>query len=151
VRLEIELVFRATASGRQQEQEILIEIERRGGRLISRTRIEDIAYHAVLADLPVAAVRSIADRATGSIASLESVMHIRPQSVASGILVTEEEGGDASVSPQTLGDPILALLDGVPVAGHRLLNNHLIIDDQFGLVPDAPVARRVHGTAMASL
>src|SRR6185437_7398032 len=50
-----------------------------------------------------------------------------------------------------LGNPILGLLDGVPVAAHALLANHLVVDDQFALEPNAPVADRIHGTAMASL
>jgi hypothetical protein len=28
---------------------------------------------------------------------------------------------------------------------------HLVVDDQFALEPNAPVADRIHGTAMASL
>lgn len=39
----------------------------------------------------------------------------------------------------------------MPIAAHVLLNNRVVVDDQFGLEPLAPVADRVHGTAMASL
>jgi hypothetical protein len=48
-------------------------------------------------------------------------------------------------------EAILALLDGVPVAAHPLLAVHGSIDDQFELEASAPVAERLHGTAMASL
>jgi hypothetical protein len=152
VRLEIELVFRADpAVGLSREREVAQVIQALGGRIVSHSRIDDIAYHALLVDLPTAAVRSIAERASEGIAALESVMHIRPQSVASGLEVAEEIGlGEAPIIPE-LGKPILALLDGVPVAAHRLLTRHLIVDDQFGLEPGTPVAERVHGTAMSSL
>jgi len=152
VRLEVELVFRArVAAGAEAEAVTRRAIQELGGRTISTVRIEDIAYHAALADLPVPAVRRIVGRAADSIAGLETVLHIRPQSVASGIEITEAEpGDDASVHP-ALGYPILALLDGVPVPAHRLLADHVIVDDRFGLEPTAPVAERVHGTAMASL
>ncbi|MFO1087907.1 MAG: S8 family serine peptidase [Reyranellaceae bacterium] len=152
VRLEVELVFRARAAeSTEAEAATRNAIQEVDGRIVSTARINDIAYHAVLADLPVAAVRQIVGRAADSIAGLEPVLHIRPQSVASGIEVTEREVGiEASVAP-ALGDPILALLDGVPVSAHRLLADHITVDDQFGLEQTAAVAERVHGTAMASL
>jgi len=152
VRLEIELVYRAAAAiGEDREQEIIRAVQAQGGRIISRARIEEIAYHALLTDLPVAAVRRIAERAADGIAALDSVMHIRPQSVASGIEVAEIEDSTEALPAQAKGDPILALLDGVPVAAHKLLADHLVVDDQFDLEADVPVSRRVHGTAMASL
>ena len=119
---------------------------------MSRARLPDIAYHALLADVPVWAVREIIERRIEGIAGLESVMHIRPQSEATSV-----EIGDPVESPITdaveraLGEPILALLDGVPVSGHRRLAAHIDLDDPFDLEPSAVVASRAHGTAMASL
>src|SRR5690606_23158594 len=145
-------VYRAAAAiGEDREQEIIRAVQAQGGRIISRARIEEIAYHALLTDLPVAAVRRIAERAADGIAALDSVMHIRPQSVASGIEVAEIEDSTEALPAQAKGDPILALLDGVPVAAHKLLSDHLVVDDQFDLETDVPVSQRVHGTAMASL
>lgn len=153
VRLEIELVFRANdAVGAESASTVIAAIAARGGRLVSRARIADIAYHALLVDLPVWAVRDIIAQAPGGIAGLESVMHIRPQSVATGIEVDDPLEPDVgAIVPRALGTPILALLDGVPVANHRLLAEHVRLDDPFDLVPDALVAQRRHGTAMASL
>jgi hypothetical protein len=152
VRLEVELVFRTVpATARAREDELARAIRAERGRIVSTARIDDIAYHAVLADLPVSAVRRVAARAPDSIAGLDAVMHIRPQSVATGIDVADPEEGDDQVVAPALGDPILALLDGVPVAAHPLLAAHVVLDDQFDLEPTAPVADRVHGTAMASL
>ena len=96
-------------------------------------------------------MREIIDRSPAGIAGLEPVMHIRPQSLATTIELTEAVEKEVGVEVGPLEDPILALLDGVPVAAHTLLNNHLVVDDQFGLEPGAPVANRIHGTAMASL
>ena len=67
------------------------------------------------------------------------------------------EIGDPAESPaadaaeRALGEPILALLDGVPVSGHRRLAAHIDLDDPFDLEPGAMVESRAHGTAMASL
>ncbi len=154
VRIEVELVFRSNAStAARAERETIDAINGQGGRLVSRTRIDDIGYHALLVDLPLAAVRAIVARLPEGIVALDSVMHIRPQSVSTSIDLSDdsEDGGDQPGDPPALGDPILAVLDGVPVARHRLLVDHITLDDQFGLEPNAPVAGRVHGTAMTSL
>lgn len=153
IRLEIELIFRLNdPASRDSEAEASGAITARGGVIVSRARLPDIAYHALLADVPVWAVREIIERRIEGIAGLESVMHIRPQSEATSV-----EIGDPAEAPITeaaervLGEPILALLDGVPVSGHRRLAAHIDLDDPFDLEPGAVVASRAHGTAMASL
>ncbi len=152
IRLEIELVFRS-ADGRANETEADLSnsIVAAGGRVISRCRIADIGYHAILAELPVSSVRSIVAMSQASIAGLDLVMHIRPQSTATTIEIGEAE--DAALLAPVVVDrsPILALLDGVPVAQHPLLAGALVVEDQFGLEPLVQVAARNHGTAMASL
>lgn len=119
---------------------------------MSRARLPDISYHALLADVPAWAVREIIEQRIEGIAGLESVMHIRPQSEAT----TVEIADPAEIPPtegaeRALGEPILALLDGVPVSAHRQLADHVDLDDPFKLEPGALVASRAHGTAMASL
>lgn len=154
LRLELELVFRRTPQDAQAlEQHLLGEIAIRGGELISRCRIDDIAYHGVLVELPVSAVRDIVARSPAGIAGIDAVMHIRPQSLASGIDIAdvEQQSPDAPSHAGQLGSPIVALLDGVPVARHPLLADFLSVEDRFDLERDAQVSQRVHGTAMASL
>lgn len=151
--LEIELVFRSSPeAGAISEATVVEAISQSGGRLLSRARLDDIAYHAILAELPVAAIRMVVEQAPASLAGVEPIMHIRPQSV-----VTEIDANDilpAAPAPamgSVTADPILALLDGVPVAGHPLLQPYLTVEDLFGLEPGALVAQRYHGSAMASL
>lgn len=151
--IEIELVFRASEEQATRAEQAVIEaIGAAGGALISRCRIADIGYHALLARLPVAAVRQITERSEHGISGMDAVMHVRPQSLA-----LSEQAEDATQSPTereltpATGEPILAVLDGVPVSQHPLLRDRLTVDDQFGLEPLALVADRVHGTAMASL
>ncbi|WP_292939790.1 S8 family peptidase [Novosphingobium sp. 32-60-15] len=152
VPLEIELIYRTSeAQAQAREDEVRAALTARGGQIISHARLPDIAYHALLVDLPVRAIREIIDRAEGGIASLEPVMHIRPQSLATTIEIEDATDAGAAAAAGELRDPILALLDGVPVAAHPLLAAHLVVDDQFDLEPHAPVNQRVHGTAMASL
>lgn len=152
ISLEIELVFRANVeTAADRENEVRAAVASRGGRIVSRSRIDDIAYHALLVQIPVRAVREIIEPTAGGIVALDSVMHIRPQSIASTIEVTDADTLDEANIAAPAADPILAVLDGVPIAAHALLRAHLVVDDQFGLEPNAPVADRVHGTAMASL
>ena len=152
IRIEVELVFRAseTLAG-TTEIELKAAIESSGGRIVSRCRVPDIGYHAVLAELPVQAVRSILEMSAGSIANFDPVMHIRPQSVASVVVMGDAENFTGEVGPAIDRTPILAILDGVPVAQHPLLAGTLVLDDQFGLEAHALVGDRHHGTAMASL
>jgi hypothetical protein len=152
VRLEVELIFRSDDMAAQQEIGVRAVVLAGGGSIVSRSRITEIAYHALLVDLPVPIVRQIIQRLPAGIAGLDPVMHIRPQSTATSIQLAEEfDTAPREEGEVRLGPPILALLDGVPVAAHPLLERHIIVDDPFGLEAAAPVADRVHGTAMASL
>jgi hypothetical protein len=152
IRLEIELIYRKNSQlAAEAEQSLIADILRRDGQIVSQSRIEDIAYHALLVDLPVAAVRAIISREQTGIAGIDAVMHIRPQSIATTLEIADQERDESPIEIRELGEPILALIDGVPVARHRLLERHLVVDDQFGLEPVTVVADRKHGTAMASL
>lgn len=122
VRLEVELVYRANAeTASQREDEVTAAIRQQGGRVLSRTRIADIAYQALLVELPVSAVEAIIAKSLDGVAGLEPVMHIRPQSVATEIDVQETGDVDERQGGGNLGTPILALLDGVPLAAHQLI------------------------------
>lgn len=152
IRLEIELVFRSNdVRSVQLERELSDQIGSIGGRIVSRSRIPEIGYHAILAELAVADARQVIARSQASIAGLDQVMHIRPQSVATTIDVADAEDTVAVESISVDRRPILALLDGVPVAQHPLLMGALDVNDRFGLEPLAQVSDRMHGTAMASL
>lgn len=152
LRVEVELVYRAdTGLGARYESEMRQAIIDQGGTVISQKRINEVAYHALLVELPVPAVRQLVELTPASIAALDIVMHIRAQSVASSLEYTESGAAEDPLSVAELGSPIAALLDGVPLSAHLLLSAHVVIDDQFDLVPNTPVADRVHGTAMASL
>jgi len=53
--------------------------------------------------------------------------------------------------PRPQGDPVVALLDGLPVENHELLVGRLTVDDPDGWAHSYPVNERYHGTGMASL
>jgi hypothetical protein len=151
--LEVEIVFRPGAeAAAANEVSVARAIAAYGGSVISRARLDDIAYHAVLARLPVGAIRAIIARSPASLAGVEQVMSIRPQSVVAEIDIADPAPvSPVGAMPAVVNDPILAVLDGVPVAAHPLLRRHLSVEDIFGLEPGALVAQRVHGSAMTSL
>jgi hypothetical protein len=74
--------------------------------------------------------------------------------IAAGSSIEDEEERpfSADAPDEDLdGTPRVALLDGVPLAQHEALAGRLVVDDPDGLEELAPAARRVHGTAMASV
>lgn len=152
IRLELELVFRKDDRlAVQADAAVGGAIAAVGGRRISRARLEEIAYHAMLVDLPAAAVRAVIQRLPEGLAGQDEIRNIRPQSIASSIDVADPAPVEASPPPPSDRPPILALLDGVPIAAHPLLDGRLTVEDRFDLEPTTVVEGRVHGTAMASL
>lgn len=148
--LEVELVFRKNLSDAAAEIEVLAAaVIAAGGAIVNTCRISEIAYHAILVRLPVNQIRQLLE--LGGIATIDAVMHIRPQSVATRISVEDLITGEAIESSAPAQSPILAILDGYPIAAHPLLQDRINLEDVFDLEGDALVANRVHGTAMASL
>jgi len=152
LRLEVELVYRSDATRANQLQAdfqaILVSV---GGAVVSSVRLEAIAYHALLIDLPVREVKAIISRSTAGIAGLDSVMYVQPQSLSTSLEIHDDGDSEEIPSGVVEGRAILALLDGFPMSAHSALNNRVILDDQFSLESMASVEYRAHGTAMASL
>lgn len=155
VRTEVELWFFKTEDRRRQASQTLATlVTAAGGAIIHEAVIPEIAYHGVLIDIPAADLPPLMERREVNIALADDVMFLRPQSLLLAPLETEavEDGtlGGRQGQPSS-NEPIAALLDGVPLQGHALLANRLILDDPDDLQAQALVSRRIHGTAMASL
>ena len=124
-----------------------------GGRVLDEHQILDIAYHGFLVEVPAQGVLLLLDGAPPPLLRSERVMFLRPQGQAA------VRAGDAAgrlpdaVVPQqrTSGPPIVAMLDGLPLANHARLQGRLTIDDPNQWADAYPAGERVHGTAMASL
>lgn len=155
IRFEIELWFRGTDTKRQEAQERVAELVRRlGGAVFDTCIISNIAYHALLAEIPANAAQQIAEHPDVELIQCDSVMFFRPVGqMATGKRPVEQELSDQEAEdvPFPTGDPIIAILDGLPLANHSLLANRLIIDDPDDYASDYTVPDRTHGTAMASL
>ena len=165
VPFEAELWFRRSATRRDQAESQLRDIiASLNGELIQQCVIPDIAYHAVLGRLPRTQVQAII-RAPETFRDIrllqcDDIMHVRP--VGQCAIRLPHEGQTEPLSDAELarllperepgaGEPVMALFDGMPLTGHRLLNNRVIVDDPDGYEAAYQAHERIHGTAMASL
>ena len=152
IRAEIELW---RDRGRRALKRLNTVINDAGGSVITTASIPDIAYDAALVEIPVREMERLIRREDVALALCDDIMFVRPQAFASPLPASEESetGEDTDgLSPLPPGTaPIAALFDGVPVQRHRLLDGRLMIDDPDALDQNSVVARRIHGTGMASL
>ena len=155
IRFEIELWFRSAESKRREAQrQVEALIVGLGGSVIGSCILPEIAYHALLAEIPANAAQQILDHPDVDLVKCDSVMFFRPVGqMATGKIPVEGELSDHTVAEAALptGDPVVAILDGLPLTNHRILQGRLIIDDPDDYTAAYTVADRMHGTAMASL
>lgn len=155
VRFEVELWFREDEGKRQQGVDYLRRlVTASAGRFVSECTIPEIAYHAVLGELPRSSIQEILANPSTALVKCESVMFFRPAGqVTAGRHPAEDaaQSIDCLAKPLPAGEPILAILDGLPIENHEALSGRLIIHDPDDWGRNYPAADRVHGTAMASL
>lgn len=124
-----------------------------GGRALSSALIQDIAYHGFLVEMPAAGVRSLLSETPPALVQSERVMLFRPRGQALPLPEGDDlrqPAVDGSARPSS-GQPVVALLDGLPLQNHPLLAGRLSVDDPDGWESEYPARDRTHGTAMASL
>ena len=154
LKFEIEAwCFSSAAKNTASAAEVRALVGELGGRVLDERQILDIAYHGFLVDVPARGILLLLDGAPPPLLRSERVMFLRPQgqaAVRAGDVAARLP--DAAVPPQrTSGAPIVAMLDGLPLANHARLQGRLIIDDPSQWADAYPAGERVHGTAMASL
>lgn len=155
LRIEIDLWFRKNLEDRERaDRDLADAISKSGGEIVHCSVIRDIGYHGVLARVPTTEIARLVDRNEERLAVCDSVMYIRPQTSLDVVSppIGREMAGPAPDSRRagTL-PPIAALLDGVPIENHRLLQDRIDVDDPDDLGSHTVVQKREHGTAMASL
>lgn len=156
VMVEVELWYRRDAAKRTTAQAHVEQvISDSGGRVLDRSQIGEISYHALLAELPIQQVHSLLADGAASIRLLttDEVMFVNPFTPMSVAPPTTEPVSEVRLPPgeRTDGLPRVALLDGLPFPNHDALAGRLVVDDPDGLGENYPLAARHHGTAMASL
>ncbi|WGH92519.1 S8 family peptidase [Auritidibacter ignavus] len=156
VMVEVELWYRRDAAKRATAQAHVEQvISDSGGRVLDRSQIGEISYHALLAELPIQQVHSLLADGAESIRLLttDEIMFVNPFTPMSVAPPTTEPVSELHMlsGERTEGLPRVALLDGLPFSNHDALAGRLVVDDPDGLGENYPLAARHHGTAMASL
>lgn len=156
IMVEVELWYRRDIAQRTAaEAHVEQVISASGGRVLDRSQIGDISYHALLAELPIQQVHSLVADGAESIRLLttDEVMFVSPFTPMSVAPATPEPVSEVRLPPGERMDglPRVALLDGLPFPNHDVLSGRLVVDDPDGLGENYPLASRHHGTAMASL
>ena len=153
---EAELWFGSTPIRRQQAETRFRDVVNSLGGEISQTSvISEISYHGVLGRVPADRVSELVGQDDSQLVMCEEVMFLRPVGQCS-VPATDElaDQGDVAVPGLSLvemGEPIVALLDGLPLVGHNLLDRRLVLDDPDGHEEHYQADQRHHGTGMASL
>lgn len=153
IRFEIELWYRKSELKRAQSiQEVAELINELGGNVIDSCSIGDINYCGLLVELPPEQVSIILENPNINLVKCDSIMFFRPsgQMVAGNEseLISEQYETPTPFVPD--GDPIVGILDGLPIENHSLLTNRILIDDPDEWAQFYQVSERKHGTAIAS-
>lgn len=154
--VEVELWYRRDPTQRAAaERHVEQVVTSSGGTVLDRSVIGDIAYHALLAELPIQQVESVLSDGADTIRLLttDEIMFVSPFTAMSVAPPTLNPVTKIRLPPgdRVEGLPRIALLDGLPFQNHDALTGRLLIDDPDGLGENYAVSSRNHGTAMASL
>ncbi|WP_020474586.1 AAA family ATPase [Zavarzinella formosa] len=158
VKFEVEMWCRANPALRANGYARLAAlVTEAGGRCVSQCALPRIAYHGVLVELPAPVVRQTVEKIRAEeytdLLRCDEVMFFRPR--AQSMFPLGEEAKDASPAPPppapTAAQPVIAVLDGLPLANHTHLQGRVRIDDPDGFSTRYQPAHQKHGTAMCSL
>ena len=153
---EAELWFRDNGLLRRQaEDRFRHVVNSLGGEIAKNSIISEISYHGVLGHIPANRVSELVGQSDSQLVLCEDVMFLRPVGQCS--VPASDDLADITDMPlpetglEQLGAPVVALFDGLPLAGHRSLDGRLELDDPDGYEAHYQATQRRHGTAMASL
>lgn len=154
IQIEIDLWYRGEVVTRAAAlQQLEARINELGGEILDIADIGAVRYHAALVRLPAEAARDLASLG-GELASADEVMGVRPQSLFNASQGGEPLPLDLWPTPEGIDSSrpaLAALIDGYPIENHELLKDRIDVIELDVLSAQAPVLRRFHGTAMASL
>lgn len=153
VRTQIELFYRTSEIKRTlAEHRVTDLIESIGGKVIMKSNIPEIQYHALLAEIPKESVQLILNKEEVDLIVADEIMFMKGvgQAISVGTAEASGEIVPCSKPKRIFNEPIIALFDGMPQENHPLLSDLLIVDDPDSIGVNS-VNERIHGTSMASL
>lgn len=154
VKCEVELFYRKSKEIQdRREQAAISYIESIGGKVLRRSLIDSIAYHAILISIPRQVADDLISHKDVDIVNVEQIMFFRP--VGQSVVVKDDSIKESPFSIEMpsdiLEEPVIALFDGLPQGDHPFLQNLLVIDDPDEYASQYTISGRKHGTSMASL
>jgi hypothetical protein len=155
VPFEIELFFRSDDVKRKiATQTITYEVNKLNGKVLQECIISGISYHALLVELPRNSIESLVNNYDSiELTQVDDIMFFRPtcQSAFIANTNTQEFEPVVGIDSEITALPVAAVLDGMPMQNHALLQNRLIIDDPDDYATGYESKYRIHGTSMSSL
>lgn len=159
LKFEIELAFRENSDDRERAYEEVVNLlSLNGGRTISasRTTLSEIGYDAFIAEAPIQCFDDLTENTNVNFLKSHQILFFKPvgqtvlkHSLEEELEANEVEGSDSQAD--VYGEPVVALLDGLPLENHTLLSGRLRIDDPDEFSRNYLSTYRFHGTSMASL
>lgn len=155
VPFEIELFFRAKEETRRTAfNTVSQEVNALGGRVIQECFLGEIAYHAMLVELPRVAIESLVNQYEDiKLSQVDDIMFFRP--TCQSVFISKTDSEPCPIQAPPLGvedvDPVVAVFDGMPIQNHPLLRGRIIVDDPDDYASNYESKYRIHGTAMTSL
>lgn len=153
--VEIELWYKNDEEKRNlNESNVSEHISSIGGEVLKTYTFEDIKYHVLLAKLPPKEVDIIIKKPETELVKHDSIMFFHPISQFATPELTVK-GDEENIIDENIDlpdeEPVVALLDGMPLSTHQALMNRVRVDDPETYETDYLAHQRIHGTAMASL
>jgi len=156
---EIELWHREQPAVRQRSSTTVRTIlSRVGGNVLQEFALPEIRYHGLLVTVPGQRIQEVLDSLTNKapveLVRCHDVMFFRPHGQAR---VSPAGRGEPPATTKQVttalptGNPVVAMLDGLPLANHTLLTGRIVIDDPDDQASRYSSQHQQHGTAMASL
>lgn len=152
VRTEIDVWFSSSDQRNvERKRELSALLLESNSRLIDQVEIPAIRYQGILADIPIGQIAVILRGGQSGLSAASQVMYFRPQLRGMTIGGGQERETDAVRRPVPTDDPVVAILDGVPLENHELLGPRITVVDPNNCVPSAQASDRIHGTSIASI
>ncbi|WP_406546710.1 S8 family peptidase [Succinimonas sp.] len=157
VKFEVELWYRKDDKKRLQCSNTVKDlIKQQNGKVLYESTLKEICYHGLLVELPANAIQNILDNQNVDLVKCDDVMFFRPLgqmlfSREAPEFETSSYTGSSHQHPLPSKKPVIALLDGYPLANHQMLKGRIIIDDPDEYANAYKAIECIHGTSMASL
>ena len=146
--------FRDSPQTRSESKERILSItDELSGTIVSEFELSEICYHSLVASVPASQIRRLVLQEEFRLLGDSAIMYFRPSGQA---IIPRIEGSNLQTPTGTVsaelpqGDPVVALLDAIPLENHVLLAGRLQVDDPDGYGNLHISAERDHGTTMAS-